>query len=56
MNTNISAMRILIYGDSFVFGVIPGGGGARYDASTRYLGCANYSAVSMKYLRHGRFW
>ncbi len=40
MNTNIAAKRILIYGDSFVFGVIPGGGGARYDAATRYTGVA----------------
>lgn len=36
MNTNISAKQILIYGDSYVFGKIPGG--LRYDASTRFTG------------------
>lgn len=36
MNTNISAGRILIYGDSYVFGKIPGG--LRYDPATRFIG------------------
>ena len=36
MNTNISAKRILIYGDSYVFGKIPGG--LRYDSATRFTG------------------
>ncbi len=54
MNTNISAKRILIYGDSFVFGVIPGGGGARYDASTRYTGVAqNYLGSDYDILEEG---
>lgn len=54
MNTNISAKRILIYGDSFVFGVIPGGGGARYDASTRYTGVAqNYLGSDYEIIEEG---
>lgn len=36
MNTNISAKQILVYGDSYVFGKIPGG--LRYDPSTRFTG------------------
>lgn len=36
MNTNISAKRILIYGDSYVFGKIPSG--LRYDSATRFTG------------------
>jgi len=36
MNTNISAKQILVYGDSYVFGLIPGG--ARHDAATRFTG------------------
>lgn len=36
MNTNIAAKQILIYGDSYVFGKIPGG--LRYDPATRFTG------------------
>ena len=36
MNTNVSAKRILIYGDSYVFGKIPGG--LRFDSATRFTG------------------
>lgn len=36
MNTNKSAKRILIYGDSYTFGKIPGG--SRYDCETRFTG------------------
>ncbi len=36
MNTNVSAKRILIYGDSYTFGKIPDGN--RYDSATRYTG------------------
>lgn len=36
MNTNVSAKRILIYGDSYTFGKIPGGN--RYDSATRFTG------------------
>lgn len=36
MNTNIAAKQILIYGDSYVFGKIPGG--LRYDGATRFTG------------------
>lgn len=36
MNTNIAAKRILIYGDSYVFGKIPGEN--RFDAATRFTG------------------
>ncbi len=36
MITNISAKQILLYGDSYVFGKIPGG--LRYDPSTRFTG------------------
>lgn len=36
MNTSISAKRILIYGDSYIFGKIPGG--LRYDSATRFTG------------------
>lgn len=36
MNTNIAAKRILIYGDSYVFGKIPGG--LRFDSATRFTG------------------
>lgn len=54
MNTNISAKQILIYGDSFVFGVIPGGNGARYDASTRYTGVAqNYLGSDYEIIEEG---
>lgn len=45
MNTNISAKQILIYGDSYVFGKIPGGD--RYDSATRFTG------VMQKYLGDG---
>ena len=54
MNTNISAKHILIYGDSYVFGVIPGGGGARYDSSTRYTGVAqNYLGNDYEIIEEG---
>lgn len=54
MNTNISAQRILVYGDSFVFGIIPGGGGTRYDASTRYTGVAqNYLGSDYDIIEEG---
>ena len=54
MNTSLSAKRILIYGDSFVFGVIPGGSGARYDASTRYTGVAqNYLGSEYEIIEEG---
>ncbi len=36
MNTNIAAKQIMIYGDSYVFGKIPGGD--RYDSATRFTG------------------
>ncbi len=36
MNTNIAAKQILVYGDSYTFGKIPGG--LRYDAATRFTG------------------
>lgn len=36
MNTNIAAKQIMVYGDSYVFGKIPGG--LRYDAATRFTG------------------
>jgi len=36
MNANKNAKRILIYGDSYVFGKIPGGG--RFDSDTRFTG------------------
>lgn len=36
MNTNVSAKRILIYGDSYTFGKIPGG--LRFDSATRFTG------------------
>jgi len=36
MVTNKNAKRILIYGDSYTFGKIPGG--ARYDSETRFTG------------------
>jgi lysophospholipase L1-like esterase len=36
MNTNKNAKRILIYGDSYTFGKIPGG--ARFDSETRFTG------------------
>jgi lysophospholipase L1-like esterase len=36
MNTNVSAKRILIYGDSYTFGKIPDGN--RFDSATRYTG------------------
>lgn len=36
MLTNPSAKRILVYGDSFTFGKIPGG--MRYDSATRFTG------------------
>jgi len=45
MNTNVAAKRILVYGDSYVFGKIPGAG--RYDASTRFTG------VMQNYLGNG---
>lgn len=45
MNTNISAKRILIYGDSYVFGKIPDG--LRYDCATRFTG------VMQRYLGDG---
>ncbi len=54
MITSISAKRILVYGDSYVFGVIPGGNGARYDASTRYTGVAqNYLGSDYDILEAG---
>ena len=54
MNTSVSAKRILIYGDSYVFGLIPGGNGARYDASTRYTGVAqNYLGSDYDILEEG---
>ncbi len=36
MLTNVAAKNILIYGDSYVFGKIPGG--LRYDCATRFTG------------------
>lgn len=36
MNTNVSAKRILIYGDSYTFGKIPDGN--RFDSATRFTG------------------
>lgn len=36
MNTNVSAKRVLVYGDSYVYGKIPGG--LRYDSATRFTG------------------
>jgi lysophospholipase L1-like esterase len=36
MNINVSAKRILIYGDSYTFGKMPNGN--RYDAGSRYTG------------------
>lgn len=36
MNTNVAAKNILIYGDSYVFGKIPGG--LRFDSATRFTG------------------
>jgi lysophospholipase L1-like esterase len=36
MNINVSAKRILIYGDSYTFGKMPDGN--RYDAGSRYTG------------------
>lgn len=36
MNTNVAAKRILIYGDSYVFGKIPGEN--RFDSATRFTG------------------
>lgn len=36
MNTNVSAKRILIYGDSYTFGKIPGD--LRFDSATRFTG------------------
>jgi lysophospholipase L1-like esterase len=54
MNTNIAAKQILIYGDSFVFGIIPGGNGTRYDASTRYTGVAqNYLGADYNIIEEG---
>jgi len=54
MNTNISAKQILIYGDSYVFGIIPGGNGARYDSSTRYTGVAqNYLGSDYNIIEEG---
>lgn len=52
MNTNISAKRILIYGDSYVFGKIPGG--SRYDASTRFTGVMqNYLGSDYEIIEEG---
>lgn len=52
MNTNISAKRILIYGDSYVFGKIPGG--SRYDASTRFTGVMqNYLGDGYEIIEEG---
>jgi len=36
MNTNVSAKRVLIYGDSYTFGKIPDGN--RFDSATRFTG------------------
>lgn len=36
MNANPTAKRVIVYGDSYTFGKIPGG--ARYDAATRFTG------------------
>lgn len=36
MNVNKNAKRILVFGDSYTFGKIPGGG--RYDSETRFTG------------------
>ena len=38
MNTNVSAKRILIYGDSYTYGKIPVPEGNRYDSATRFTG------------------
>lgn len=52
MNTNIAAKQILIYGDSYVFGKIPGG--ARFDASTRFTGVMqNYLGDGYEIIEEG---
>lgn len=38
MRTQPQAKRILIYGDSLTYGLIPASGGKRYDAATRFTG------------------
>lgn len=54
VNTNISAKQILIYGDSYTFGIIPAGSGARYDASTRFTGVAqNYLGDGYNIIEEG---
>lgn len=38
MRTQPQAKRILIYGDSLTYGLIPASGGKRYDTATRFTG------------------
>ena len=52
MNTNISAKQILVYGDSYVFGKIPGG--LRYDHATRFTGVLqNYLGSGYETIEEG---
>ncbi len=52
MNTNVAAKRIMVYGDSYVFGKIPGG--LRYDSSTRFTGVMqNYLGGEYEIIEEG---
>ncbi|MEI8232203.1 MAG: GDSL-type esterase/lipase family protein [bacterium] len=52
MNTSVSAKRILVYSDSYVFGKIPGG--LRYDSSTRFTGVMqNYLGADYEIIEEG---